>query len=739
MAFDPELLKQLTESFSTELNEHSQNIINSLLTLEKPNLAEDKKTKALEAIFRSAHNIKGTSRSIGIKDVGEIAHRLESLFSLIQKKKILITKNIINVSLEAVDKMRMAFDAFLENKPLPFNLLEILQLLENCQNTQTTQTSQTHQKHFKAHKPTHKESDSHEHDSIRVSIQKIDKVSSLLEEIQVNKIAMMDHYSELTQLANQTKQFYYLWKQMFFSIKNQLGKHFSENLEQQYHSSNDTLMEINKSTQTMHKNMRLRLNELSTLSHSLQEEVVLLRMIPFANLICAFPRYVRDLSQELNKKVELQVVGDEAKIDKAVLEGLKDPFIHLLRNAVDHGIESPEVRIKKGKSETGLIKIEIKEENGKMTFSMTDDGAGIDVRKVANIALKKQLVSKADLEQMSDQEILDFIFHPGFSTKEIITDVSGRGVGLDVVRSNVEDLKGDIKIETQLDKGTTITLTVPLTIASERGLLVETGGEHFVLPTTSVERTLLINNQQIIDIQGNQAILLEGRTIVLRALFDILNLENKSPFSQNKIPIVIVKRGNHIIGLLVNEIIGEREIVIKTLTKPLTKVSCISGGTLLESNQVIMVLEPADIISEALKQTKSSLISFDEVKQVKIEKPHILVVDDSITTRTLEKSVLESKNYQVTIAVNGKEAWDILQKQKFSLVITDVMMPIMDGFTLTQHVKKSDKLRDLPVIIVTSLGSEAEKKRGIEVGADAYIVKNEFESGALLEIVSQLV
>ncbi len=461
-------------------------------------------------------------------------------------------------------------------------------------------------------------------------------------------------------------------------------------------------------------------------------------MIPVGNLLCTFPRYVRDLSQELQKNVELILKGEDVKVDKAVLEGLKDPMIHLLRNSIDHGIESESVRKERGKPEKGLITIEIKEEQGLIKISITDDGTGIDVKKLSAMAESKKLLKKEELDKMDDAEKLDLIFRSGFSTKDIITDTSGRGVGLDVVKSNIDNLNGHISISTIPEKSTTFTLSVPLSIASERGLLIKCAEQNFVVPTSSVERVLLINPEQIINVQGGQAIVLENKTIPLKILSDILNLENKSTVNANKLSIIVINRGNHILAFLVDEIVGEKEIVIKALQDPLSKTPCVSGGTLLESNRVIMVLEPGDLIHHAL-QKNTRHVSLKKENTNESDKKHILVVDDSITTRTLEKNILESKNYEVTVAVNGKDAWDILQKKKFSLLITDIMMPVMDGFTLTEHVKSSENLRDLPVIIVTSLGSDAEKKRGIDVGADAYIVKNEFESGALLSIVSQLV
>lgn len=724
MTLDPSLLKQLIESFSSEFDEHAQAITNSLLVLEKNNLPENDKNKMIEIIFRSAHNIKGTSRSLGINDVSEIAHRIESFFSDIQKNNKFITPDLIDLCLDAVDKMHNALHAFIEHKTLPFDLNQFIDNFEYGKLEKTVPKTAT---------PiplTHSHSSTTDLESVRVPIQKIDKLSSLLEDVQVNKIAMEGHYSSLTQWTASFNEFIRLWKQLTHLTQHNI----------QFQTANECLFDIDKITKSMQKNIKSRLNELSQLSHTLQEEVRDLRMIPVDNILCTFPRYIRDLSHELNKQVELNTSGNEVKIDKAVLEQLKDPIIHILRNAIDHGIESTADRQAKGKSEIGKITIDIKEENGKMIISISDDGAGIPIDKIKKLILDKNYTSDQNLQKFSENEILDFIFQPGFSSKEIITDVSGRGIGLDVVKSNIEKLNGEVTVSTIPDKGTTFTLSVPLTISSARGLLVRSGKQLFVIPTAHL---LCVQNVKIADmihIQGGLAIQLNSMTIPVRMLADILDLPDKSLFSnQQQTPLVVVKKGHQTIAFIVDDIVGEKEIVLKSLRPPLDTIPFVAGGTLLENSQVVMVLEVDTLISASLQKNKMMPISSQESVQTEAEKPHILVVDDSITTRTLEKNVLESKNYQVTVAVNGQEAWEFLQKKQFSLLITDVMMPIMDGFTLTDKVKKSDKFTHLPVIIVTSLGSEEEKKRGIEVGADAYIIKSDFESETLLNIVSQLI
>jgi len=738
MGFDPELLKQLIDTFKLELEELLQVMTDGLLQLEKTPLEETEQIKYIEIIFRATHNIKGAARSLNIQDVANIAHHIESLFSSFQKKIIIISPAMVDLCFEAVDKMRLAMQFFLENKPITFNLADLLRRLEKGEpgSKEPVKVEQTLDVPLEQLAP---KIQPQAPETIRVSIESLESIAALMEEMQVNKIAFDDDKDDLSQLSANMKHCMQVYLQAQAVQKNSFETQSAIDLDKIYNNSNDDLMQINRSIDQLNKRMRLHLNDFSGLSHSLQDDVRMLRLIPAANLLQSLPRVVRDLANEMNKKIELIITGDDVKIDKMVLEGLKDPIIHLLRNAIDHGIEAPSHRKACGKSEIGHIWLDVVEEGNQILIRMKDDGAGISIDKITEISVKKHLVSTAELKSMNALDILELIFQPGFSTREIITNVSGRGVGLNVVKENIENLKGHVNVATELGKYTIFDLRVPLTLTSERGLIVSSGGQLFVIPTVSVGKVLSLQANAIVEVGATQAVLIDKHPILLRTLSDILNLEKREPLLADNLFLVVIKKGWHAIALLVESIVGEREIVVKPLQAPIDKVLGIAGGTLSGSGHVMIVLNPSDLIAMSLQSGKMTRLIVQDGNTEVEAKPHILVVDDSITTRTLEKSILEKKGYQVTTAVDGKEAWDTLQKEKFALLITDVVMPNVDGFTLTERVKKTEKLQGMPVIIVTSLGSEAEKKRGIEVGADAYIVKNEFESGILLEIVNQLV
>jgi len=737
MDIDPKLLSELTETFKIELDEQLQIMTDGLLYLETHKVHDSDFDKQIDSIFRVAHTIKGSAGSIGVKKVSEIAHQVESIFSAIKAKKIAVSSQLIDLCLETVDDFRDAMKSHMDKEPIAFDLKDLLSRLESAANALPAKKIKKHIKDKITQSPAET---SHTDSTIRVSLDHLDQVSALMEEMQVNKIAIDEYYLELTKINKKIQQLSHLWKQTEFLVTHQFGNTIKDDLQKLFISHTDALTEVSYSTQQLNNDMLPRINDLSILSNNLLSEVRMLRLIPVSDFLRSFPRLVRDLANELNKKVELEIKGAEVKIDKVVLEGLKDPLLHLIRNAIDHGIEAPAVRKRKGKSETGLISIEVSDEGNQILFTISDDGAGMDAKNILTTAENKHLITKSEVEQISEESVFDLIFQPGFSTKEVVTDISGRGVGLDIVKENINSLKGNVELKSEPDKGTVFYLRVPLTLTSERGLMVSCSGQVFAIPTSHVEKVLILNTEEIITVSASAAIVLDGHTIPLRSLSDILALKASAAHANHLRSIVVIKKGRYMVALAVDEIMGEKEIVIKPLHAPIINLMYAAGGTLAGNGQVIVVLDANDLIDSAMnmKSSVSTIVHNDEFEKPK-SRIQILVVDDSITTRTMEKNVLENKNYEVTLAVNGKEAWDILQKRKFSLLITDVSMPIMDGFTLTELVKKSDEFRDLPVIIVTSQDSAADKKRGIDVGANAYIVKNEFESDTLLKIVEQLV
>jgi two-component system chemotaxis sensor kinase CheA len=462
-------------------------------------------------------------------------------------------------------------------------------------------------------------------------------------------------------------------------------------------------------------------------------------MLPVSTVFDTFPRLVRDISREYNKEIELEIYGGDTGLDKMILEDIKDPLLHILRNCIDHGIESPEEREIIGKPRTGKIVLSACHEGSRIAIRIEDDGRGIDPQKVKQIALQKKVITQPEAEKLSEREVLYLIFKPGFSTKEIITDVSGRGVGLDVVKKNVEKLKGSVMVDSEIGKGTVFTLMLPLTLATIHALIIKAGSETFAIPTVAIEETLRVSISQIKRIVDKDVVIVNGRHIPVVRLIDVLGLPSVDVQKHYgaKLPIIILNVDEVRIGFLVDELLREEEIVIKNLGEYFKDVHTAAGATILGEGEVVIILNVSELIKSAKAIRETHLL--EDIKEEQHPTYSILVVDDAVALRELQKSMLESAGYSVEVAADGQEAWEKAKSRHFDLIISDIEMPRMDGFQFTEALRKDEEYKDVPVIIVTAREREEDKKRGIEVGADAYIVKTSFDQSRLLEAVERLI
>ena len=483
---------------------------------------------------------------------------------------------------------------------------------------------------------------------------------------------------------------------------------------------------------------------LSRVTNDLGEGVMKVRMLPVSTVFDAFPRMVRDIARDNGKEIELKMEGQETELDRKVLEEIKDPLMHLLRNAVDHGIEKPEEREKTGKPRIGTIALKAFQKGNNIVIEVADDGGGINRNKVKQSALKNGLITTDEMETLNDDEALRLIFAPGLSTRSIITDISGRGVGMDVVRKNVEALQGQVDVESTLGVGTTMTLTLPLTLATTQELLVQVGDQTYGIPISAVERIIRITAKDIATVSGRQAIVVDNEPVSMVKLVTVLELpqaeQTTSP--DEKLPVVILGSAKRRIAFLVDAVVGQQETVVKSLGRQLSRVRNVAGATILGTGQVIMTLNPADLMKSARGiEGRTAAAQRGKTQTGKeAKRPTVLVVDDSLSTRTLEKNILETAGYKVQLATDGMEAVSMLNSNALvDLIVSDVLMPRMDGFQLTQAVKGDTKLRKIPVILVTSLDSRTDKEHGIEVGADAYLVKSNFDQANLLDTIAQLI
>jgi two-component system chemotaxis sensor kinase CheA len=451
---------------------------------------------------------------------------------------------------------------------------------------------------------------------------------------------------------------------------------------------------------------------------------------------------VRDLAYEAGKEAILQVAGAETGLDKRILEQIKDPLLHMLRNAVDHGIERPDDRVARGKPRHGTITLTAEQIGQEVVIKVADDGRGLDLDAIRRTLARRQ---GDEVQELTQTDLEQAIFNAGVSTSPTITDLSGRGVGLDVVRRNVETLHGRIELDWHPGEGTTFILTLPLALSNMRGLLVNAGGERFVIPLHQIERMLPLDWEQVTRLGGHDALDYQGRLIPLARLADILAIpEKRRPPEPPIPPIVIVAAGEQRTAFIVDALTGEQEIVNKGLGRQIERISGLAGATVLGNGEIVLVLHIGDLIQMALLESRQALSRkiTETLPAVMAENRRwLLIVDDSITTRALEKNILEAAGYRVQLATNGQEAWDLLASipDMPELVISDVSMPRMDGIALTRKIKSDSRTAQLPVILVTSLDSPQDKARGIEAGADAYISKGTFDQSNLLDTVEQLI
>lgn len=724
MSLPPEIMKELVATFRVDVDDQLQAVSDALLALEKePDAVARRDT--LHGAMRAAHNIKGAARGIGVVEVGAIAHGLETLLTRLMNGDTVFTPAIGDLCFEAVDAIRQALQAFIDETELPFDKKALIGQLENsAEAAEPAPVAIETAPGLNAESPPERgvapvsppkpvnvpPARSKGGEVLRISTDKLDRLESLVEEMYASKIDMDDFIGELRPV---------------------LAK--AHGLS----GGGDAVTDMAGDLERVHKILRSRARSLGIALSSMRYEMRTLRLVPAAGLTRPLARSVRDIARQMEKKVSFVTVGEDTEMDRAVMDLLSDPLVHLLRNAIDHGIESPDERAAAGKPETGTIEVSFRLQGSEVLVALKDDGRGIDPAMVRDAAVAKKVISAEQAAGMDRKACLDLIFHPGFSTKKIITDVSGRGVGMDVVRANIQALRGDIRIDTKEGEGSTFTLCVPLTMATDRGLVVRAAGQIFAVPVGNVDRVLDAVRDDLVNLEGTRAVLIDGQPVALRRLAGVLGLQGGDPVAE-RFPVLIVSSGWRRVALAVDEVAGQREMVIRPLSAPLVSVRGVSGGTLI-GGRVRMVLSVQDLLGMAERMGAADGIGADVGGAPAPAAKTILAVDDSLTTRTLVRNVLEAAGYRVTTAVDGQEAWNQMRSARFDLVVTDVEMPVMNGFELTRTIKTSEDFAATPVIIVTSLASESDKQKGIEVGADAYIVKGDFETRVLLDVVEQLI
>lgn len=465
------------------------------------------------------------------------------------------------------------------------------------------------------------------------------------------------------------------------------------------------------------------------------------RMRPFADVLAGQVRMVRDLGRSLGKQVRLEIEGEKTQVDRDVLEKLEAPLTHLLRNAVDHGIETPEQRVLAGKPAEGLIRLRASHQAGLLVLELSDDGNGVDLERLRGTIVDRHLSPLETALRLSEEELLTFLFLPGFSLRDKVTEVSGRGVGLDAVQHMVRQLRGAVVLEQTAGQGSRFHLEVPLTLSVVRSLVVEVGEEAYAFPLAHIERMCDLAPEDIVQLEGRQHFWHEGRHVGLVAASQLLQ---RPPGQSNDetLKVVVIRERDAVYGIAVERFIGERTLVVLPLDDRLGKVQDISAGALLDDGSVVLIVDVEDMlrsVDKLLNTGRLERIARRSQQATEAPRKRVLVVDDSLTVRELQRKLLLNRGYEVAVAVDGMDGWNALRSEDFDLLITDIDMPRMDGIELVTLLRRDSRLQSLPVMVVSYKDREEDRRRGLDAGADYYLAKASFHDDALLDAVMELI
>jgi len=474
------------------------------------------------------------------------------------------------------------------------------------------------------------------------------------------------------------------------------------------------------------------------LNSRLYREVIVSRMRPFADGVHGFPRMVRDLARRLDKQVRLDILGSSTEVDRDILEKLEAPLTHLLRNAVDHGLEPVEVRRAAGKPETGVIQLEARHRAGMLVLTVRDDGGGIDVERLRHKVVERGLTKAEMAASLGEAELLEFLFLPGFSTAKTVTEYSGRGVGLDVVQDTIRKVGGSVRVSTRLGHGTTFVMQLPITLSVLRAVLVEIAGEPYAFPHNRIDRLIRVPRSQFHSLEHRQFVTVDGQNVGLVQAAQLLELPAPAQ-AGDELPVLLLSDAAGQYGLVVDAFRGEQDLVVRPLDPRLGKVPNISAAALLDDGSPVLIADVEDLVRsmDQLIQT-GSLRRCERTIQAAARK-RVLIVDDSITVREVERQLLRAHGYEVAVAVDGQDGWNTLRGETFDLVVTDVDMPRMNGFDLLRSIRGDSALARIPVMIVSYKDREEDRLRGLELGANYYLTKSSFHDDTFLRAVQDLI
>ncbi|MCA8372647.1 hybrid sensor histidine kinase/response regulator [Burkholderia multivorans] len=750
----------LLELYREETRTQTQALSERLLALE----AGEPDAAALEACMRAAHSLKGAARIVGVPLGVDIAGRMEECFVAAQAGTITLSAAHVDVLLAGVDLLVRVGDPH----AAPVSPAEI-----DAFAAALTGADGAHTMRMPAAAPTPPVVAPREHDAaanepagVSIAAPSPGVPHAAAEPAQANRTAgagamrrvRADTLNRLLSLSGESlveSRWLKPFAESMLRVK-RAQRDAARALDLVYEQFADELdagvlasmNEVRHMLNDLQRSFAERMDEFDRferrsthIAEQLYDEALQCRMRPFGDATRAYPRIVRDLARSLGKQVRFSIVGEATQVDRDILDLLDAPLGHLLRNAIDHGVESPEARRARGKPAEASVTLEARHSAGSLLVSVIDDGPGVDMDALRAAIVRQHLTDDETAARLSDPELLEFLLLPGFSMRDAVTDVSGRGVGLDAVQEMVRSVRGAVRIFNEPGAGMRFVLQLPLTLSVIRSLLVEVGGEPYAFPLAHVRRTLELAHEDIDVLEGQPHFPFDGRRAGLVAAHQLLDA-GEPDASRASTAVVVIGGEPELYGVAVDRFLGERMLVVQPLDSRLHKIQNIAAGALLENGDPVLIVDVEDLIRSVDKLVRGgqlAKLTRDPQLAYADRRRRVLVVDDSLTVRELERKLLEKRGYDVTVAVDGMDGWNAVRGEAFDLVVTDVDMPRMDGIELVTLIKNDPLLQRVPVMIVSYKDRDEDRRRGLDAGADYYLAKSSFHDEALLDAVHDLI
>lgn len=740
------IIQRLLETFLTEFDERLHAMSRDLLALENSEVGSPDREKRLQDLLRNAHSLKGAARAVEVQLVEEACHRLEDILTAVRAHPTLLDQHLIQLFFGVLDGLAEAGKLLRKQESLSESLLFGVSLeMEMYIDTTIRPLGPIERKPVQTPKampvqtvPKEAEEEAAESGlgeatSVRVDTEKLDVLLLRSGEMLTARQQLRLLGEQLGAMTEAVSVLTNQWQKKARVVAKESGSSADSLWEQ----TPDKLEELLSSLDKFRVGFRQKLRQIEVAGAALDQQVSRIRMLPFSHACVGFDRMVRDLARSGGKDVEFRVEGSEVELDRSVLEALRDPLRHLIRNAVDHGIEKPAERQRRKKSPKGTVVASAMLRGGHVAISVSDDGQGLNADSIRKRAQKHNMPVPD-----TEQKLIDAIFLPGFSTAaDVVSLVSGRGIGLDVVRNQIKALHGEVEVTFAEGQKTQFRLTVPLTLTLLRVLLVQSAGQMFGLSNNYVHKLLRLRRSDVVWVGERPMIVVDGKPVGLSSLAHGLGFPQE-PIRDwtGKKEVVVLRSEARMAAFLVDELVSEQEVMVKTLGSRVKRIRNIAGAVILPDGKIALTVHVADLLWGTQPHTTSAgtpLLSRTPTEIQERRQRKILVVDDSVTTRSLERSILEAAGYAVELAQDGVQGWERVQQGGIDLVLSDIDMPLLNGLQLTQRIRKSEQFRNLPVILITSNDDQRSRERGLEAGASAYMSKGNFDQNQLLNLIEQ--